>query len=383
MTTPRPYTFDRVVRIIIGLAVLTVLVLLLNRLSNVLLPFAIGWLLAYLFHPMVLFFENRLRVRNRALSILCTVLVLSLAIFGVTWITIPLIASEVERFVQLVTLYAQGFQVSHFLPEAWQQAIQLYLAQLDMETLLSNEGVRDLLRSTAPRLWSVVTGSLAFILGFVVVFVVFLYFIFISLDYDKINAGFIRAFPVKYRPLAIEVTTDMMNEMNKFFRGNALIALINGILFSVGFYLIGLPMGVLLGITMGILNLVPYLQLLGYIPALFLALLKAAETGQSYGIILLWILALALFVQALQEIFLTPKIMGKATGLNPAIILLSLSVWGTLLGLLGMIIALPITALLLSYYKRFVLKESALEEVAEDDLVVEEIPQTPIEIEET
>ena len=376
MNIPRPYTFDRVVRIIIGLAILTVLALLLNRLSGVLLPFAIGWLLAYMFHPVVLFFENRLRIRNRVLSILCTVLFLSLTMFGIAWLIIPLISAEIERFVQLVTLYAQGFQVSTVLPEAWQTAIQFYLAQLDIETVLSNENIQNIIRGITPRLWSVITGSLAFLFGFVVIFVVFLYFIFISLDYDKINTGFIRAFPIKYRPLVIEITTDMKNGMNKYFRGNALIALINGTLFSIGFYLIGLPMGILLGITMGILNLVPYLQLLGYIPALFLALLKAAETGQSYGIILLWILALALFVQALQEIFLTPKIMGKATGLNPAIILLSLSIWGSLLGLLGMIIALPITALLLSYYKRFVLKEDALveenlsEEEVEEELVV-------------
>ena len=380
MTTPRPYTFDRVVRIIIGLATLTVLALLLNRLSTVLLPFAIGWLLAYLLHPVVLFFENTLRVRIRALSILCTVLLLSAIIFGVTWITVPLITSEIDRFTQLVVLYAQNLQVSNLLPEAWQSAIQLYLSQLDIESILSNENIQNTLRSIAPQLWSIVTSSLSFIFGLVIIFVVFLYFIFISLDYDKINAGFIRAFPVKYRPLAVEVTTDMMNGMNKFFRGNALIALINGILFSIGFYLIGLPMGILLGIMMGILNLVPYLQLLGFAPAAVLALLQSAETGQSYGIILLWILALALFVQALQEIFLTPKIMGKATGLNPAIILLSLSVWGSLLGLLGMIIALPVTALLLSYYKRFVLKENLLMET--DDEILQEIQLTAEEDEQ-
>ena len=365
-TTPRPYTFDRVVRIVIGLVILIVLALLINRLSTVLLPFAIGWLLAYMFHPVVLFFENRLRVRNRVLSILCTVLLLSLVTFGVARLTIPLITSEIERFIQLVMLYVQTFEVNNFLPETWQTAIHLYLVQLDVETILSNESVKDVIRSIAPRLWSVISNSLTFLLGLVVIFVVFLYFIFISLDYDKINAGFIRAFPVKYRPLVVEISTDMKNGMNRYFRGQALIALINGILFSLGFYLIGLPMGILLGITMGILNLVPYLQLLGYIPALILALLKSVETGQSYGIILLWILALALFVQALQEIVLTPKIMGKATGLNPAIILLSLSVWGTLLGLLGMIIALPFTALLLSYYKRFVLKENLLMEVEEE-----------------
>ncbi|MDR0333538.1 MAG: AI-2E family transporter [Dysgonamonadaceae bacterium] len=376
MNTSRPYTFDRVVRMLIGLTVLVILGLLINKLKTVLLPFAIGWLLAYLLHPVVLFFQYKLRVRNRVLSILCTVLLLSFITFCIAWFIIPLIGNEIDKFVQLVTSYTQNFHTINLLPEAWQTAIQMYLSQLDIEAVLSDQNIQNILRNAAPKLWSFVNSSLTFILGFVVIFVVFLYFIFISLDYDKINAGFIRAIPAKYRPLAIEIITDMKNGMNKYFRGQALIALINGILFSIGFHIIGLPMGILLGIIMGILNLIPYMQLLGYIPALLLALLQSAETGQSYGSILLWILALAIFVQALQEIFLMPKIMGKATGLNPAIILLALSVWGTLLGLLGMIIALPVTALLVSYYKRFVLKENPLgeeidsteSEISEDEL---------------
>jgi predicted PurR-regulated permease PerM len=361
---------------LIGLTVLVILGLLINKLKTVLLPFAIGWLLAYLLHPVVLFFQYKLRVRNRVLSILCTVLLLSFITFCIAWFIIPLIGNEIDKFVQLVTSYTQNFHTINLLPEAWQTAIQMYLSQLDIEAVLSDQNIQNILRNAAPKLWSFVNSSLTFILGFVVIFVVFLYFIFISLDYDKINAGFIRAIPAKYRPLAIEIITDMKNGMNKYFRGQALIALINGILFSIGFHIIGLPMGILLGIIMGILNLIPYMQLLGYIPALLLALLQSAETGQSYGSILLWILALAIFVQALQEIFLMPKIMGKATGLNPAIILLALSVWGTLLGLLGMIIALPVTALLVSYYKRFVLKENPLgeeidsteSEISEDEL---------------
>jgi predicted PurR-regulated permease PerM len=300
-------------------------------------------------------------------------LLLSLITFGIAWFIIPLIGNEIDKFIQLVTSYTQNFHTINLLPEAWQTAIQMYLSQLDIETILHDQNIQDILRSVTPKLWSFVNSSLTFILGFVVIFVVFLYFIFISLDYDKINAGFIRAIPTKYRPLAVQIITDMKNGMNKYFRGQALIALINGILFSIGFHIIGLPMGILLGIIMGILNLIPYMQLLGYIPALLLALLQSAETGQSYGSILLWIFALALFVQALQEIFLTPKIMGKATGLNPAIILLALSVWGTLLGMLGMIIALPVTALLVSYYKRFVLKENPFGEKI--DSTGNEIPE--------
>ncbi|MCL2289145.1 MAG: AI-2E family transporter, partial [Bacteroidetes bacterium] len=100
---------------------------------------------------------------------------------------------------------------------------------------------------------------------------------------------------------------------------------------------------------------------------------KSAETGESLISILIPIFILAILIQALQEIVLTPKIMGRATGLNPAVILLSLSVWGSLLGILGMIIALPTTALMFAYYKRFVLREvPVIDPEFESDL-----PKTP------
>jgi len=97
---------------------------------------------------------------------------------------------------------------------------------------------------------------------------------------------------------------------------------------------------------------------LGFIPTILLAIVKAAETGQNFwGILLLALLVFAV-VQTIQDTFLVPKIMGKVTGLNSAIILLSLSIWGSLLGMLGMIIALPMTTLLLNYYQKYVVKKS-------------------------
>jgi len=81
--------------------------------------------------------------------------------------------------------------------------------------------------------------------------------------------------------------------------------------------------------------------------------------------LLLALLIVIVIVQIVQDLFLTPKIMGKMTGLNPALILLSLSVWGSLLGIVGMIIALPMTTLILSYYKRFVLNDDVEDENGE------------------
>lgn len=114
-------------------------------------------------------------------------------------------------------------------------------------------------------------------------------------------------------------------------------------------------MAIALGLFIGALNMVPYLQIIGFLPTIVLAILKAADTGENFWVILAGALIVFIVVQAIQDGFLVPRIMGKITGLNPAIILLSLSIWGSLLGMLGMIIALPLTTLMLSYYQRFII----------------------------
>ncbi|MBQ2365107.1 MAG: AI-2E family transporter, partial [Alistipes sp.] len=118
---------------------------------------------------------------------------------------------------------------------------------------------------------------------------------------------------------------------------------------------IGLPMGIGIGLIIGVLNLVPYMQALGIPPCILLSLIQSAESGRPVWVVMLCIAAVFIVVQTIQDMVLVPKIMGDVTGMGPAWILLSLSVWGSLLGFVGMIIALPVTTLLVSYYKRFVL----------------------------
>ena len=144
--------------------------------------------------------------------------------------------------------------------------------------------------------------------------------------------------------------------MNRYFRGQALVAFSVGILFSIGFLIIDFPLAIGFGLFIGLLNMVPYLQLVALVPTVLLALLKAADTGDNFWWILCCALLVFCIVQVIQDAFIVPKVMGKITGLNPAIILLSLSVWGALMGIVGMIIALPFTSIILSYYKRFIKK---------------------------
>ena len=126
-------------------------------------------------------------------------------------------------------------------------------------------------------------------------------------------------------------------------------------LIAAGLYIVGLPLGILLGLTMGVLTLIPYMKLI-MLPVLgFFAFVGAQETGVPFWAVALETFAVVGVVQVFEDMFLIPKIMGKKMGLNPAVILLSLSIWGSLLGVAGMIIALPVTTILISYYKRYVL----------------------------
>ena len=182
---------------------------------------------------------------------------------------------------------------------------------------------------------------------------------FILLDYEYLTANWIRIFPKKNRPFWHELMKDVERELNNYIRGQSMVALCMGIMFCIGFTIMDFPMAIGLGILIGIMDLVPYLHTFALIPTAFLAMLKAADTGQNFWLVFGLAVGLFIVVQIITDMVVTPKIMGKAMGLNPAILLLSLSVWGALLGFIGLIIALPLTTLLIAYWGRYVTKENA------------------------
>ena len=360
MNNTKPYTFDRVVRIIIGTGVLFLLFLLIQRLSNVLLPFLIAWLLAYLLHPIVSFFQYKLKFRFRVLSIFTALVLIISVITGVLILITPMISKEIVSMSKLISLYIQGVNVDSLIPISWQNEIRIYLSNIDIQSSLTNPTLQSALKKIAPQFIQIANGSLSFILGFALVFVVFLYTIFILLDYENVSQGWFQIIPQKYRSLIQDIVHDIEIGMNRYFRGQALVALIVGILFIIGFSIIGLPMAILFGVFVGILNLVPYLQTISFIPALFLVFMESIQNGSSFGSELLALAIVYAVVQITQDMILVPRIMGKVTGLKPAVILLALSVWGSLMGLVGVIIALPLTTLIISYYKRFILHDEKL-----------------------
>ena len=351
-------TFDRVIRWILVALGATAAVLLINRLSSVLLPFFIAWILAYMIYPFVLFLQRKCHLRYRVVSIAAALLIVLAIITLAAFLVVPPIIEESIRMASLITVYFNDTLASSEFFANIQSMLQNYASDDSLMKLIQHSSVMDVAENLVLKAWDFLSSTINFAIGLLGSVVVLLYLFFILMDYEKLSSGWIRFIPAGQRNFAGMLVQDVKNGMNAYFRGQSLIALIVGILFSIGFLIIDFPMAIGLGLFIGLLNLIPYLQLVGFIPTIILALVKAADTGQSFWVIILCALAVFAVVQTIQDAFLTPRIMGHVMGLNPAIILLSLSIWGSLLGIIGLIIALPLTTLLISYYRRFILKET-------------------------
>ena len=348
-------TFDKFVRwagiIILILGILYVT----NYLSSVLLPFFIAWFFAYLLYPVVLFIENKMHVRIRALSIIIAMLTMIAVIGGVIWLIIPPMIDQFDKLGDVLTKWLH--QTTHTnnltaLIKEWMQN-----NQDQIERFLRSKDFSDTMKSTMPKLFAVVGQTANVLLSIIASMITLLYMFFILLDYETLTANWVRIFPKKNRPFWQALMNDVKRELNNYIRGQGMVALCMGIMFCIGFTIIGFPMAIGLGILIGILDLVPYLHTFALIPTAFLAMLKAADTGQSFRLVFGLAFLVFCVVQVITDMVVTPKIMGKAMGLNPAILLLSLSVWGALLGFLGLIVALPLTTLLIAYWQRYVTRE--------------------------
>ncbi len=351
-----PITFDSFVRGFLGVLLFAGIVMLLNRLSSVLVPFFLAWLIAYLMFPLVKFFQYRCHLKYRIVGILLSFLVVGLVLTGVFMLMVPPMVEESLRVKDLLVAYLSHSQLVNNIPDAIEDFVRSHLSVDDIKGIVTQDGFMDGVKATLPKVWDVITQSISVVSSMFSLTMVLLYTLFILLDYEVICRSWPGLIPERYRHFAVQLVADVEDGMNKYFRGQAMVALCVGVLFSIGFLIIGFPMAVGLGMFIGLLNMVPYLQLLGFVPTILLAIVKAADTGQNFWVVLLLALVVFAVVQMIQDTFLTPKIMGHVTGLNSAIILLSLSVWGSLLGILGMIIALPLTTLLISYYQKYVIK---------------------------
>ncbi len=350
-------TFDTFIRGILAAMVLTGIVLLLRRLSGVLLPFFLAWLIAYLLFPLVKFFQYRCHLHFRILGILCAAIVTGSALTAAFWLIVPPMVEEGLRVKDLIVHYIEANAMVQNIPTQIQEYLHQHLTGDQVKAMVTQEGFVQTMKEAMPRIWDLVTQGIGAVSSLISITMMLLYTLFILIDYERLTTGWPDLLPRRYRAFAVQLVHDVEDGMNKYFRGQACVAFCVGVLFSIGFLIIDFPMAVGLGMFIGVLNMVPYLQVVGFVPTILLAIVKAADSGQNFWLVLLMALAVFAVVQIIQDTILTPRIMGKVMGLNSAVILLSLSVWGSLLGILGMVIALPLTTLLITYYQKYVVKK--------------------------
>ena len=354
----REFTFDRIARMLVLSALILLIYVAVQAIWSVILPFLLAGIFAYVMMPLVRFFQYTLRLRSRGLSVILTLLLLGAVVYLAVIFIIPSINAEIEKTLQVISGYSSGQDIlTMILP----RNIRNYLngglrwgnfpQQLSLEKILENvklllDQVGGIINSTL----SIFSWGLVFLIGFI-------YFVFILLDFENLARGFISLFPKTLRPTIRTISMDLDRYMNNYFRGQALIAISVGILLSIGFNIIGLPLATAMGIFIGILNFIPYMQALGIIPLGLASLLMAAQTGENAFVCMLLAYGVLMIVQIIQDMIIVPHIMGQTMGMRPSLILLVLSIWGYLLGFFGMLIALPITMFIYSLYMRYVLQD--------------------------
>lgn len=357
----RPYTFDRVVRIVFSICGMLVVIYLLDLLKGVLLPFLVACLISYMLEPIVKWNMRWTHLRRRFVPVMLTLIEACVLFCGFCFAFFPYVVSECSEMTDMVKAYATSQIHIPYISENIHVFLRENIDFDQIAKLLSQEEWKSLIRTTLTSSWNFLTSGVALIASIISWLVVIIYVLFIMLDYERLMLSFRQLVPHSHRTRVYRIVSDIKTTMNRYFRGQFLIAAIVGILFASGFLLIGLPMGVVFGLFIGVLNLVPYLQLISLPICALLCLVWTAGTGGNFWVIFWESMAVYVVVQSIQDLILTPKIMGKAMGLNPAIILLALSVWGSLLGFIGLIVALPLTTLLLSYYNLFVIERTQLD----------------------
>jgi predicted PurR-regulated permease PerM len=322
--------------------------------SGVIWPLAVAGILALLLRPVVTVFERRLKVK-RPLAVVLLYIVFLLLVAGLLVTFLPALVSQLLEFIAyLPTLWEKTVAWSEVHFPEWLAIVRPYLDNPTVKSALDGlaQQAQDMLGHLAPTLKSAGAGIFG-IFGFVASLAVIpVYLFFFLLSNNDPTRGLPAHLPFlkdEHRADVVFLVREFLGILVAFFRGQILIGLIMGVLLATGFTIAGLKFGLAIGLLTGLLNIIPYLgSILGLSVALPLAYLQP-EGGLSLVAICVGIFIL---VQLIEGWFLTPRIMGQQTGLHPVAIIVAVFFWGQALGgVLGMMLAVPLTAFFVTAWR--------------------------------
>lgn len=331
-----------------------VLARLLAFFSSVLWPLAVAGVLALILRPPVAALARRLKLRRFTAVVLLYIVVVLLTAGGLLVLVPPLIRQLIDFIEYLPTLWenAWNYVQAHY-PE-WIELVQKQLANPSIRNIadtLATES-KALFAHAIPSLRAAFGGVLdvAAFLTHLAIIPVYLFFFLLMRGEPTSKLGehlpFLRP---SVRNDVVFLASEFVSIVESFFRGQIVIGLCMGVLFAIGFTAIGLKFGLFIGLALGVLNIIPYLgTILGLLISLPLAFFQPGGGWHLVGLVLL----VKVIVQCVESWVLTPKIMGHHTGLHPVAIIVAVFFWGTAFGgVLGMLLAVPLTAFFVTAWR--------------------------------
>lgn len=344
------WNIDRIMWLIIGCVLTATILWLIYYLRDALLPFFTACVIAYLLQPLVDLNSKYLHLKGRTLASVLALLEVSVVVGLIIWLAMPSVLKELDALGRILSDVSSGKIALPAVHSTVTDFISRNINPGSISSTLSGMNLEGLMTKAT----SLLESSASVIIRTIEWFLTIIYVLFILIDYPQIVRGFKQIIPLRYRKQAMVVVNDIIARMNGYFRGQGVVALVAMVLYCAGFLIVGLPLAVPMGVIVGILYMIPYFQYVTLIPVCLICLIYSiggeVEFLPEFGKCLL----VYLCSQSICDYIVTPHVMGKELGLNPAIILLSLSVWGSLLGIIGMIIALPVTALIMTYYQVYI-----------------------------
>jgi predicted PurR-regulated permease PerM len=322
---------------------------------GVLFPYALGLLLAYILLPLVNWLDRHMpdRFRKwgiaRTLSILLTYLLLLAVAAGVMAFLVPVVVDQVRILIYNWPTLASRVQewgtrgwgwYTETIPADWRLTIETNLRNLIDEALAA---LRDGLLVTV----STISSTMSFFLGLVVIpFWLF----YILQDEQQVKHGVLHAFPQQIRDDVRCVARLTDDVLSAYIRGQLILCLFIAVLSTAALYIIGVPFALVLGLVAGVFELLPYFgPILGAIPAIVVALLSDPVSA-------IWVVVAFFIIQQIENVVLVPRISGESVKLHPALIMVALVVGNEVAGLIGMLIAVPVTAVLRDLFKYLYLR---------------------------
>ncbi len=322
--------------------------------ADVLWPITAAGVAALVLRPAVTLLEERMKL-TRVASVTILYALVALAGGGFLVLIIPAIIEQLLDFIAFVPVaWASAREFVEANYPAWVEIAQRHAENPTVKSLLSGitAEANNLLSTAIPSIRAAGAGALG-VFGFaasLAIVPIYLFFFLLSRRDPTGSLDKQLTFLEKgIRDDVVFLVRNFIDIVVSFFRGQLLIGLIMGLLLTLGFWLVGLKFALVLGLTLGILNIIPYL---GTIVGLSLTLPLAFFQPDGGWVLLALTLVVFIIVQNIEGWFLTPKIMGDRTGLHPVTIIFAVFFWGTAFdGILGMILAIPLTAFFVTAWR--------------------------------